>query len=146
MKGSENVHEEEGADEPVNLDVYARSSDDDPRIDIVQETHEILNNILEWEIGDYVAVRRHRSWCPGQIIDIFEELYEVSLMECVDKVEMTNKFRWPTVKREEELSKTDLFLRLEEPIPVTKSKRSTHYHLADDDYSLATELLQIILK
>ena len=143
--GVKNVDEEDEADEPVNPDVYARSSDDDPRIDIVQETHEILNNILEYEIGDYVAVRKHQSWCPGKIIDIFEELYEVSLMECTDKVEMKNEFRWPTAKREEEFSTTDLFLRIEEPIQVTKSKRSTHYYLADDDYNVATELLQILL-
>ena len=82
----------------------------------------------------------------AELVTWEEELNEVSLMECTDKVEMKNEFHWPKAKKEEEFSVTDLFLRLEEPIQVTKSKRSTHYYLAEDDYSVATELLQILLK
>ena len=70
----------------------------------------------------------------------------MSLMEYIEKVEMTNKFRWPSPEIDEHFDEADLLLKIDEPIHVTKGKRSSHYLLEDDDYSDATDLLQIVSK
>ena len=108
-----------------------------------EEVDKILRDMEDWQVGEYVAVRYDNSWYPGVITNVVQGTYVVSCMEYLNKVELTNKFRWPSRKDENKYELDDLLLKLDKPI--LQGKRN-YYTLVEDDFSDACDLLQMDLK
>ena len=107
-----------------------------------------MNEVCDWEIGNYVAVRQDRSWYPGKITRLHENgRVEVKRMTYVDKFARTNKFEWSGDNpcNFSNLDRSDLLLALNEPSMVTTGKRLQHYKLTEDDYNDASNVLKLVL-
>ena len=94
----EEIEEKRGEKSNVSKD---DTLEDDHQYDIANEAACILNEICDWEICDFVAVRYGESWYPGEIVNIDDnkEIY-VTCMEYVDASKIDNRFRWPSRKDE----------------------------------------------
>ena len=119
--------------------------EDEMFIDLGQEAMEVMGVVSDWNIDDYVAVKKRYlgKWYPGQITNINEDdTIKVSCLEYVNKIETSNKFckpRHPDIKdyhRDEKLN---------DPIKVA-GKRSEYFKLNDDDFDYASELLRMVIR
>ena len=129
----ERIGEEDETDESVHIS------------DLRDEVDEILHNLNDWKINDFVAVRWQQAWYPGKILEM-NETYLVSLMEYVDNPRFTNKFRWPEETAVNEFDYRDILLKLDEPIAVSRGRRQGYFTFTDDDYMDASDILTMSLK
>ena len=121
--------------------------DNEFHIDLTEEANAIISEIMDWDIGDYVAVRYNSTWFPGVICSVCDDgAVNVSCMEYVDESSKLNKFRWPSREDKNRYDRDDLLLKLEKPVPISKGKRLLHYKLSDDDYNDAFEILTVVMK
>ena len=122
-----------------------QDDDEETYIDIVGEVRDGLAIISDWSVDDYVAVRYDRRWYPGKINNINDDgTIAVSCFEFVDKVEYTNRFRWPSRPDKNDYDKEHLLLKLDDPIPVSE-KRSSYFTLKDDNFKYAGDVLRMVL-
>ena len=110
-------------------------------IDLAHEVQEVMNEISDWEVGAFVAVRKNNSWYPGKITCVNDDKsVNVMLMVYVDDYRRTNKFRWGN-NDAEPFNKDTLMLSIREPSKISSGKRSQYYKLDDDDFGFASESL-----
>ena len=124
------------------------SEEDDSYVtQLNEEVSDIIKNIEDWDVNDYVAVRYDSMWYPGIITKVLESAYEVSCMEYVDKINLNNKFRWPKLKDEQLYELEELLLKLDVPLPALHSKRQQgQFTLNEEDFSDASDVLKMVLK
>ena len=139
--------EEANNQEEVEPEVEAREKekDDNYHIDLAAEVQQVMSEISDWEVGNYVAVRVDHLWYPGKITKLQDDgRFEVTRMLYVDEFAQTNKFR-ENGRTASNYDKKDLLLAINEPLKVTTGKRLLHYKLAENDFNLASNLLKVVL-
>ena len=120
--------------------------EDEMFIDLGHEAMGVMGVISDWNIDDYVTVIYLKKWYPGQVKKINEDgTIEVSCLEYVDKIELSNKFRKPRHPDIKDYHRDELLLKLNDPIEVA-GKRSQYFKLNDDDFDYASDLLRMVIR
>ena len=112
--------------------------------DIQREVFEVMAELAEWDVDEYVAVIRNDYWCPGKITGIRNDGCDVICMEYVER-SPSNKFEWSETEKSQFYLKEDLLLKIDPPTK-SGSKRRFFFTLTEEDFSGASDLFDAIME
>ena len=112
-----------------------------------KEILQVMTQIADWEIGDFVSVVYDSQWYPGQItfVNQEEDTVTVKCMEYVNVSSRTNRFSWPKRIDEKPYLMEELILKLDPPKELKGSKRQKHFCLSESDYAGACDVFRMLL-
>ena len=115
-----------------------RSKPDDAEyaMDLAEEVNEVLANICNYEVNDWIAIKYLSNWHPGQITKIMSNgRVEIKLMTYGINRER-NRFVWPEEDLILQHLVKNILLHVEAPVPVG----TRYFRLTDTDFKDASHL------
>ena len=105
-----------------------------------------MDELAEWEAGEFVAVMYENHWYPGTVTSVEDSgRVQVKCMKYLEEESWTNKFVWPGKKDEDWYEKEGLILKLDPP-QEHGCKRQKFYSFSKEDYTGASDLLSVIME
>ena len=109
-----------------------------------KELFEIMGELADWDVGEFVAIVQEDNWLPGKIVSTSDEGCEVKCMKYLER-SRSNKFEWCDSDNISFFRKEDMLLRLDAPTE-SGTKRRKYLAFSEDDFSGACDLLRAVLK
>ena len=139
----------EGEDDVDLQEAMEDSSEEEQEFElsVYRNVLDVVADLAEWEIDDYVVLHCDSTWYPGKIVEVNTDgSFEVKRMK--HKLLVTeNKFVWPQSNEQHykprPYKKNQLLLKLEAPEEMHSGKRYHYYKFSESEFSAASDMLRM---